>query len=116
MGRKHVHFTTSVSAAPASLSLEEAQKPKAVNKMRDNVELLIWVDVRLSVQRGGHKWWESADGVISTAANPSGAVGLEWFKRVVRVADGSVVWSQRWSRHQWRSEIVSKRGPRKNVA
>jgi len=91
-GRKHVHIATSVAAAPASLTDEEAQKPKAANKMRKNAELLIWVDTKLSEQRGGHIWYRSADGVVSTAADPTSMVGIEWFKRVVRMADRVVMW------------------------
>jgi 2'-phosphotransferase len=84
MGRNHVHFATGVPG-----------EGSVISGMRGNAELLIWVDVKRSLEEGGGsiKWWLSANGVVLTEGDENGLVPTKWWKRVeARRANVGVLW------------------------
>lgn len=119
MGRQHVHFargvvppfppsTTSKSPNKSEIKddvvvvdeedgAESAAPPdngeeKVISGMRRGATVLIWVDVKRSLEKGGLKWWKSENGVILTEGDEEGRVGMEWVVRVERRGSGEVIW------------------------
>ncbi len=111
MGRQHIHFATGLPKAskaggpgsgfntvtdeptdsiPEDNSAEPAQK--VISGMRKNAVVMVWVDVRRSMQEGGLKWWKSENGVVLTEGNEEGKVGLKWVVRVEKRGTGEVLW------------------------
>ena len=92
------HDSASVGATeqPQVLSPSDAAKPEVISGMRRDANVLIWVDVRQSLEEGGMNWWRSANGVILTEGDEQGIVPMKFVKRVVRRAWGSkeeeVIW------------------------
>ena len=79
-----------VAAAEDDNGTEQAQK--VISGMRKTATVMIWVDVKKSVQEGGLKWWKSANGVVLTEGDAEEKVGLEWVLRVERRGTGEVIW------------------------
>ncbi|KAK4043193.1 KptA family-domain-containing protein [Parachaetomium inaequale] len=74
MGRNHVHFST---------GLPEDAQAGVISGMRQDAEVLIYVDVAASMREGGIKWWMSDNGVVLTEGGADGLVPLKYFKEVV---------------------------------
>lgn len=74
MGRNHVHCSTGLPADGEVLS-----------GMRGDAELLVYVDVRRSLEDGsGMRWWVSENGVVLTEGmGEEGLVPVKYFKEVV---------------------------------
>lgn len=77
--------------APA-VSTPGEQPPKVISGMRKDATVLVWVDVRRSLQEAGLKWWRSANGVLLTEGDEEGKVGLEWIVKAEKRIDGEVIW------------------------
>lgn len=74
-------------APPAPASSSEL----VISGMRATASMLVWVDVKRSLEAGALKWWRSANGVVLTEGDAEGKVGLEWVNRVEK-RNGEVVW------------------------
>ncbi|KAI1866971.1 hypothetical protein JX265_007547 [Neoarthrinium moseri] len=101
MTRTHVHFGTGIpedrqeiskdakesqvhdagDEAAADAAKEQGQ-PKVISGMRNDAELLVFVDVAKSINDGEMKWWLSSNGVVLTEGNADGVVPLKYFKEV----------------------------------
>lgn len=53
-----------------------------ISGMRATATVLIWVDLKRSLESGALKWWRSANGVVLTEGDAQRKVGLEWVSRV----------------------------------
>lgn len=84
MSRQHVHF-----AARASAGGE-----KVLSGMRKSASVLIWVDVKTSMETMG--WWLSANGVILTSGI-EGVIPLKFVSKVEKRGEGGqdseVIWT-----------------------
>lgn len=118
MGRQHIHFAVAVPIAKQNnasanggtphaekkvqvgqLAEEEADRGKeegeaevVISGMRKDASILIWVDLRRSLEEGGLKWWRSANGVVLTEGNEDGVVEMRWVRRVEHRRTGQVLW------------------------
>ena len=75
---------------------DDAPMPAVVSGMRRTANVLIWVDVRRSMEEAGLKWWRSANGVILTEGDEGGMVPMRFVRRVEKRAWGGkaeeVIW------------------------
>lgn len=116
MKRNHIHFATKepTKLKPIGLETEVCKtrdvmqdKDKLLSGMRQGATILIWVDVKKSLQ-GGVKWWRSQNNVFLTegleraVSDAAGAeaereekiLGFEWFRWVEKRKgeDMEVLW------------------------
>ncbi len=70
---------------------EVTSSQPVISGMRATANVLIWVDLKGSLENGALKWWRSANGVVLTEGDAEGKVGLEWVDRVERKG-GEVIW------------------------
>lgn len=84
MGRNHVHCSTGLPEDEAGV----------VSGMRGDAELLVYVDVRRSLEDGAMGWWVSENGVVLTEGEgEEGLVPVRYFKEVVgRKEDVGTLW------------------------
>lgn len=102
MGRNHVHFSTGLPE----------EKQGVISGMRNDAELLIYVDVEKSLQEGT-KWWLSENGVVLTEGDEKGVVGTGvWEKVVGRKADVAVLWEDGVKIAELSSGLRSRKPPR----
>lgn len=82
MTRNHVHCSTGLPrAGPAGG--EDASAATVISGMRHDAELLIYIDVRQSLEDGAMKWWKSDNGVVLTEGmGEEGLVPTKYFKEV----------------------------------
>jgi 2'-phosphotransferase len=73
MGRTHAHFSTGVP--------EEAGG--VISGMRADAEILVYVDVRRSLEDKAALWWISDNGVVLTEGGERGLVETKYWKKVV---------------------------------
>ena len=85
-------ITTTTTAVGEVKDEEADETTKVISGMRKGASMLIWVDVKRSLEEGGLKWWRSENGVVLTEGDEDGVVRLEWVKRVVRRGTGEVLW------------------------
>lgn len=101
MGRNHVHCSTGLPPADAvtnqgegegegrdpaaAAAVVDGDPPAAViSGMRRDAELLIYLDVRRSLEDGALTWWRSENGVVLTeGVGEEGLVPAKYFKEVV---------------------------------
>jgi 2'-phosphotransferase len=82
MGRNHVHFSTGLPE----------DKQGVISGMRSDAEILVYVDVRKSVE-DGMEWWISDNGVVLTEGNEEGLVPTKYFTKVEgRKQDVGILW------------------------
>ena len=90
MGRKHIHFATRLPERmpPLNPDFQSQSKPKpevaekVISGMRNTSTVVIWVDVKASLE-AGLKWWRSENEVILTEGmGEPKMVGFEWIKWV----------------------------------
>lgn len=120
MGRNHVHFSTGLpegavplaaTVTPAGNSIENAGEPTAsgeaassppqpkgratqvISGMRNDAEILIYIDLPASLA-SGTLWWLSDNGVVLTEGDPeSGLIATKFWKKVEgRRQDVGVLW------------------------
>jgi 2'-phosphotransferase len=83
MNRNHIHFST---------GLPEDKKGAVISGMRNDAEILIYVDIKKSLQ-DGVLWWLSENGVVLTDGDKSDVLSTRYFKKVVgRKDDVGVLW------------------------
>lgn len=83
--------TLSPSLQPSASANEIPSSEAIISGMRANASVLIWVDLKGSLEAGALRWWRSANGVVLTEGDAEGKVGLEWVDRVER-RGGEVFW------------------------
>jgi 2'-phosphotransferase len=82
MTRNHIHFSTGLPE----------DKQGVISGMRSDAELLIYVDIRKSLE-DGVLWWISENGVVLTEGDENGVLGTKYFQRVEgRRQDVGVLW------------------------
>ncbi|KAG9244873.1 KptA family-domain-containing protein [Calycina marina] len=72
MTRNHIHFSTGLPEG----------KEDIISGMRKDAEILIYVDIKRSLEEGGVKWWKSENGVVLTDGNVEGMLSSKYFTRV----------------------------------
>ncbi|RKF61209.1 tRNA 2'-phosphotransferase 1 [Erysiphe neolycopersici] len=72
MTRTHIHFSDG----------KQREGQKVVSGMRKDAELLIYINIRASIE-DGILWWLSDNGVVLTEGDDKGLLPLKYFKRVV---------------------------------
>ncbi|KAK7740552.1 tRNA 2'-phosphotransferase [Cytospora paraplurivora] len=100
MGRTHVHCSTGLPDRDASGSNNNNNNNNnnngevVISGMRRDAELLVYVDVRRSLEDGALAWWVSDNGVVLTeGAGEEGLVPARYFKEVVgRREDVGTLW------------------------
>lgn len=98
MGRNHVHCSTGVPGAIGGGGGQEggagASASAVISGMRGDAELLVYLDVRRSLEDGAMSWWVSENGVVLTeGVGEDGLVPAKYFKEVVgRKVDVGVLW------------------------
>lgn len=83
MGRQHVHLASEVPGGSNAV----------ISGMRKSANVLVWVDVRKSLEEGG-KWWLSANNVI-LSEGVDGVVASKYFDRVEKrywKGEATVIW------------------------
>lgn len=73
MSRNHIHF---------SKGLPEDTAADVISGMRNDAELLFYVDVQKSME-DGIEWWISDNGVVLTEGDKEGRIGPKYWKKVV---------------------------------
>lgn len=73
MGRTHIHFSTGLPG----------EKEKVVSGMRNDAELLIYIDIKKSLEDGKTLWWVSENGVVLTEGDESGVLSPKYWSKVV---------------------------------
>lgn len=94
MGRNHVHCSTGLPEDNGAGTGAGAGAAVVVSGMRTDAELLIYVDVRRSLEDKAMTWWISDNGVVLTeGVGEDGCVPLQYFKEVVgRKEDVGLLW------------------------
>jgi len=72
MSRNHIHFSTGLPEG----------KHGVISGMRNDAELLIYIDIKKSLDDGGVLWWMSENGVILTEGGENGILGTKYWKKV----------------------------------
>ncbi|KAK6216147.1 hypothetical protein LQW54_003720 [Pestalotiopsis sp. IQ-011] len=93
MDRTHVHFGTGLpddgkndsQVHDASDEIQEkptkkAGSPKVISGMRNDAEILVFVDVAKCLEETDMKWWMSSNGVVLTEGNEDGIVPMRYVK------------------------------------
>lgn len=84
MTRNHVHFSTGLPEDKAGV----------ISGMRQDAELLVYVDVRKSLEDGKMLWWISDNGVVLTEGDEEGLVPTKYWKSVEgRKFDVGTLWT-----------------------
>lgn len=73
MSRNHIHF---------SKGLPEDTDKDVISGMRNDAELLFYIDVQKSMA-DGVAWWISDNGVVLTEGDKEGRIGPKYWKKVV---------------------------------
>jgi 2'-phosphotransferase len=83
MNRNHIHFST---------GLPEDKAGGVISGMRGDAEVLIYIDIKKSLD-DGVLWWISENGVVLTDGDESEVLGTKYFQKVVgRRDDIGVLW------------------------
>jgi 2'-phosphotransferase len=72
MSRNHIHFSTGLPGG----------KQGVISGMRNDAELLIYIDIKKSLEDGAVLWWMSDNGVVLTEGDNNGVLGTKYWKRV----------------------------------
>lgn len=93
MGRTHVHCSTGLPD----------DEQGVISGMRKDAEVLVYVDVRRSLEDGAMTWWISDNGVVLTeGVGEEGLVPAKYFKEVVgRKEDAGTLWKD----GQWVADL-----------
>ncbi|PBP28657.1 hypothetical protein BUE80_DR000367 [Diplocarpon rosae] len=83
MSRDHIHFSTGLPE----------DKRGVISGMRNDAEILIYVNIKQSLEDSNVLWWLSENGVVLTEGDENGVLGTKYWKRVEgRKADIGVLW------------------------
>ncbi|OAF58139.1 hypothetical protein VC83_05319 [Pseudogymnoascus destructans] len=104
MSRNHIHFST---------GLPEDREGKVVSGMRNDAEVLIYVDVRKSLEEGGTSWWVSDNGVVLSEGDGEGVVGRGVWTRVEgrKREEVGVLWEEGREVAELPREFRDRKGP-----
>ncbi|KAH8815810.1 KptA family-domain-containing protein [Xylogone sp. PMI_703] len=103
MDRTHIHFST---------GLPEDKESGVISGMRSNAELLIYIDVRKSLEEKALIWWISDNGVVLTEGNEDGIVEMKYFKKVAgRKANVGTLWEDGRTVAELPSHLKNKKPP-----
>lgn len=81
--------------------------------MRNDAEVLIYVDVRKSLEEGGTQWWVSDNGVVLSEGDGQGVVGTGVWKRVEgRKQEVGVLWEEGKQVAELPEGLRDRKGPR----
>ena len=84
MTRNHMHFSTGLPE----------DKEGVIRGMRKDAELLIYVDIKRSLEDGIF-WWMSENGVVLTEGNEDGVLPVKYFSKVMgRKEEVGVLWDE----------------------
>lgn len=83
MSRNHIHF---------GIGLPEDKASGVISGMRADAEILIYVDIRKSLEDGGTLWWISENGVVLTEGDGEGLVRTKYWKKVEGRKEVGVLW------------------------
>ncbi|KAK0121484.1 hypothetical protein ONS95_009778 [Cadophora gregata] len=84
MTRNHIHFSTGLPE----------DKEGVISGMRKDAEVLIYVDIKQSLE-DGVEWWLSENGVVLTEGDQTGVLGTKYWKKVEgRKEDIGVLWEE----------------------
>lgn len=72
MGRNHIHFSTGLPEDRAGV----------ISGMRNDAEILIYIDIRKSLEDGASLWWISENGVVLSEGDEENLVRTRYWKRV----------------------------------
>lgn len=82
MSRNHIHFSTGLPE----------DKGGVISGMRNDAEIVIYVDIRKSLE-DGTLWWISDNGVILTEGDENGLITTKYWKKVEgRRQDVGLLW------------------------
>ena len=82
MTRNHIHFSTGLPDDAGGV----------VSGMRRDAQILIYVDIKKSLE-DGMTWWLSENGVVLTEGDQNGVLSTKYFKSVTgRTADLGLLW------------------------
>ncbi|KAG9234246.1 KptA family-domain-containing protein [Amylocarpus encephaloides] len=73
MSRTHIHCSTGLPEG----------KQGVISGMRGDAELLIYIDVRKSLEDGKTPWWISENGVVLTEGDEDGLLNPKYFKKII---------------------------------
>jgi 2'-phosphotransferase len=83
MTRNHIHFSTGLPEGNQGL----------ISGMRNDAELLIYIDIKKSLEDGGVLWWMSENRVVLTEGDENGILGTKYWKKVEgRKQDVGLLW------------------------
>jgi len=83
MLRNHIHFSTGLPE----------DKQGVISGMRNDAEILIYIDIKKSLEDGGVLWWISENGVVLTDGGADGVLGTKYFAKVEgRKEDVGILW------------------------
>ncbi|KAH6682048.1 KptA family-domain-containing protein [Halenospora varia] len=77
MTRTHIHCSSGLPSNSTSSSTP------VISGMRNDADLLIYIDIEQSLKDEAMNWWISDNGVILTEGGEGGILGTKYFKRVV---------------------------------
>lgn len=102
MGRNHIHFSTGLPEDAGGV----------ISGMRQDAEILFYVDVRRSLEDGAAEWWLSDNGVVLTEGGPDGRVASKYWKRVIgRRQDIGVLWEDGVKVDDLPQTVASRKAP-----
>lgn len=107
MSRNHIHF---------SKGLPEDTAADVISGMRNDAELLFYIDVQKSM-KDGVDWWISDNGVVLTEGDKEGKIGPKYWKKVVGRKGGvGTLWEDGVEVANMPEDVKGKRVPVGKVA
>lgn len=108
MGRNHVHCSTGLPEDEAGV----------ISGMRTDAELLVYVDVRRSLEDKAMTWWISENGVVLTeGVGEEGCVPLKYLQEVIgRKEDVGTLWKDGEKVADLPESVRGRRPPQKGGA
>lgn len=82
MNRNHIHF-----------ACEEIHSNQVISGMRLNVEIKIYIDFDLAIKDGIPFYMSKNNVILSPGVGEHGTISRQYFRRVVRVADDEILYS-----------------------
>jgi 2'-phosphotransferase len=102
MSRNHIHFSTGLPE----------DKQGVISGMRNDAEILIYIDIKRSLEDGAVLWWISENGVVLTEGNENGVLETKYFKKVVgRRQDVGVLWEDGEQVGELLQSVRNKKAP-----
>lgn len=107
MSRNHIHF---------SKGLPEDTAAEVISGMRNDAELLFYIDVQKSMN-DGVEWWISDNGVVLTEGDKYGRIGPKYWKKVIGRKGGvGILWEDGVEVSQMPESVKGKKVPTGKVA